>query len=75
MTRLAAMSILTIEDLEVEIRTRKRRPSMPPPSSALAQGTSGETWRPRGSRTASYCGAWLRLRLPHFEGWPVWPEQ
>ena len=75
MTRLAAMSILTIEDLEAEVLTRTRE-SFDAAGQDCAR--AGHIWRELETGDpvdASYCWACLRLRLPHFEGWPVWPER
>ena len=69
------MPIRTIEDLEAEIRTRTAASL---DASAQECARAGHIWRDleTGDRgPASYCGACLRLRLPHFEGWPIWPTQ
>ena len=69
------MQIHTIEDLEAEIRTRT---SASLDAAAQECARAGHVWRELETEDrgpASYCGVCLRLRLAHFEGWPIWPER
>ena len=71
------MLIRTIDELEAEIRTRTRA-SLDAAAQECAR--SGHVCRDlettdEGRGRASYCGACPRLRMPHFEGWPIWPRR
>jgi len=71
------VSIRTIEGLEAEIRTRTGASL---DASAQECARAGHVWRgletsAEGRGPASYCAVCLRLRLPHFEGWPIWLER